>query len=497
MIEFLGASALGAAGCGLIRRRPEARLLASHIQPPHPFKVALPMPPVLKPVKISAVTDFYEMAVYPAEVEILPGVKTKIWGYEGSFPGPTIEASRGRQIDLLQKNLLPVPIVTHLHGGCTPPESDGYPTDLILPEAGSLMAHMNDPLAKIAKGQRSYIFPNEQRAATLWYHDHRMDFTGPQVWRGLAGFYLIRDDGEDALSLPKGEKDIPLMICDRSFAEDGSFRYPALDPSLIEKAGVEDDYMGGVLGDVILVNGAPWPNLEVANTRYRFRLLNASNARRYELRLDPPDADGTSFIQIASDGGLLPAPISRRSIRIAPAERSEVIIDFSKYPLGSTVVLRNDADEGPTSNIMQFRVTRSEKDESAVPVKLSDIPRLDPAAAAVKRNFHFSDGRVHGRSGWTINGHPFDPTRMDAQPKLDEIEIWQLTTDIGHPVHLHLVHFQVISDPEMGWKDTVDLVPGRTVKIIMRFSGFKGRYVFHCHNLEHEDMAMMGNFEVA
>src|SRR5262249_25568733 len=142
------------------------------------------------------------------------------------------------------RNRLPAPIVNHLHGGHTAPASDGYPTDLILPEGGFPKAHMHDPRARISAGEREYIYENDQRAATLWYHDQRMDFTAPQVWRGLAGFYILRDAEEERLPLPRGDREIPLMICDRSFEADGSFRYPARDPMLITPPAIQDDYMG-------------------------------------------------------------------------------------------------------------------------------------------------------------------------------------------------------------------------------------------------------------
>jgi hypothetical protein len=189
------------------------------------------------------------------------------------------------------RNELAVPVSVHLHGGRTPPEHDGYPTDLLLP-AGQAAGAAERAGWSFQEGAKEYAYPMEQRAATLWYHDHRMDFTGPQVYRGLAGFHIVRDDEGDALPLPAGDKDIPLMICDRAFAADGSLRYPARDPAG-DEPGVQPHYMEGVLGDVILVNGAPV--LEVANTRYRFRLLNASNARHYRLALGPGAASGRSI----------------------------------------------------------------------------------------------------------------------------------------------------------------------------------------------------------
>ena len=472
-------------------------MLHSRIALPRPFEAALPVPAVLKPTSSSPAADYYDVTVREASARILPGIDTRVWGYNGTFPGPTIEARTGCQVSLRLRNELPVPIVNHLHGGRTPPPSDGYPTDFVLPIGGFAQPYMKDALAKVSNGQREYVYPNQQRAATLWYHDHRMDFTAPQVWRGLAGFYIIRDDAEGKLPLPRGEKDIPLLICDRAFNTDGSFLYPASNSSAM---GVSPEYSGGVLGDVILVNGAPWPRLAVANTKYRFRILNASNARRYELALEPRAAE-SSFVQIGSDGGLLGAPVRRRTIRIAPAERFDVVIDFAQFHPGTSVALVNrEATGGNTDRIMRFDIVRKEREEAQIPALLSDLPPADHRSASVTRDFKFSYRR--GMKSWTINGKDFDPARMDARPKLDATEIWRLETDFSHPLHLHLVHFQVLSHSgrpgpyDAGWKDTIDLGPGQAASILVKFIGYRGRYVFHCHNLEHEDMSMMGNFEV-
>ena len=484
---------------GCLHGRPQARLLLSRAPQPKLFEATLPAIPALKPTSSDGGEDFYEVTARPARAAILPGLSTEIWGYNGSFPGPTIEARCGRRVSLRLHNALPRPIVNHLHGGRTPPESDGYPTDFVIPKGFVSPRHMHDPLARVAEEVREYVYPNEQRAATLWYHDHRMDFTAPQVWRGLAGFYILRDEEEARLPLPRGDKEIALLICDRSFDADGSFLYPALDPSLLEKPGVPMEYMGGVLGDVILVNGAPWPRLEVANTRYRFRILNASNARRYELALDPAPVGGPAFVQIGSDGGLLAAPVAHRTIRTVPAERFDLIVDFSRYPVGSKVTLLNKAADGAQGQIMRFDVTRQERDASAIPQQLSRTDFPNPSSAVATRVFNFA---YRGMNGWTINRKPFDPARMDARPRLDTTEIWRLQTDFNHPLHLHLVHFQVLSHSgrpgpyDAGWKDTIDLGPGQSADILVRFTGYRGRYVFHCHNLEHEDMSMMGNFEV-
>jgi spore coat protein A len=191
-----------------------------------------------------------------------------------------------------------------------------------------------------------------------------MDFTGPQVYRGLAGFFVVGDDEEDALPLPAGEKAVSLLLADRAFREDGSFFYPSRDPSLQGQPGVEDEFRDGVLGDVILVNGAPWPFLEVVATRYRFRILNASNARRYALELDPAPPEGSSFVQVGSDGGLLASPVSHRRLPISPAERFDVVIDFSQYAVGDQITLMNRFGDGPTAQVMQFRVVRNERDDT-------------------------------------------------------------------------------------------------------------------------------------
>jgi spore coat protein A len=479
-----------------------AELLRSEVPLPHPFRVPLPIPPVKQPSRTDGTTDYYEITQREASMEILPGLQTPIFGYDGRFPGPTIESRSGRSTVVRHVNELPVPIVVHLHGGNTPAASDGYPVDLVLPTNGQVHDWMHNGMTgDIAQGSKDYEYPLDQRAATLWYHDHRMDFTGPQVYRGLAGFHLVRDDEEDALPLPRGDREVPLMITDRAFAEDGSFRYPANDPSLRHMPGVDDAFMEGVLGDVILVNGAPWPVLEVAATRYRFRVLNASNARRYRLALDPP-RDGQPLVQIGSDGGLLPRPVRHKSVDIAPAERFDLVLDFSAYDLGDEITLVNGLGSGSTGQIMQFRVVRHEPDDSAVPDRLSEVEELDPSQATVTRTWRFTRGRIGNHLGWVINGRPFDPNRMDARPRLGDVEIWRFGTDLHHPVHVHLSPFQVVrrgnGGPgafDGGWKDTVDVRPSEHVDVAIRFTGHRGPYVMHCHNLEHEDMAMMAAFE--
>ena len=438
----------GASACGTREADSGSTgvLVRSTATLPEPFGVPLPIPPVLKPVRSDATTDYYEITQRRGKAEILPGFTTEIWGYNGIFPGPTIEARSSRRAVVRHRNELPVPTVVHLHGGITPPEHDGYPTSLVLPVDGWEAGNTGHATGDLSHGVKDYVYPLDQPAATLWYHDHRMDFTGPQVYRGLAGFHLVRDDQEEALPLPKGEREIPLMICDRAFAEDGSFRYPSVEPTLQGDPGVTRNFMRGVLGDVILVNGASWPFLEVTNARYRFRILNASNARRYCLALDPPPRQGPAFVQVGSDVGLLGWPVSHEEIEIAPAERFDVVVDFSTYPIGTQVTLVNQFGDSTTGRVMRFHVTRQARDDSVVPFRLIEVERLTRSAATVTRRFRFARGPGGGgRVIWTINGEPFDPERVDTQPQLGATEIWRLTTNVHHPVHLHLAHFQVLT----------------------------------------------------
>ncbi|MEO3802056.1 multicopper oxidase family protein [Nonomuraea sp. B1E8] len=495
----------------LARRPPVTGAeLRSAVPLPPPYQVPLPIPRTLKPVG----ADRYEIVQREATAEILPGVRTPLWTYEGTFPGPTIESRRGRPVTVTHCNELPVPTVVHLHGGRTPAASDGYPTDLVLPQgwappavhgSGHGSGHgMHDPRAIVTELTRDYTFPLDQRPTLLWYHDHRMDFTAPAIWRGLAGLHIVRDDAEDALGLPAGPRELPLMIADRAFAADGGLAYPALDPALRERPGVQEPYLAGVLGDVILVNGAPWPVHEVDAARYRLRVLNASNARHYELEAVGDDGRRLDLVQIGADQGLLAAPVTHRLLPIAPAERYDLIVDFSSVPVGGRVRLLNRLGSGRTSDVMAFRVARKAADDSRVPGTLStDLPGWRRSDAVRVRDFAFRTGHMHSGRGWLIGGLPFDPARTDVTARLDDVEVWRLIADVHHPVHLHLVGFRVLSRSgrpplpyDAGLKDTVSLRPGESVEIITRFDGYRGRYLFHCHNAEHEDMGMMANLEI-
>ncbi|MFF4180263.1 multicopper oxidase family protein [Streptomyces sp. NPDC001750] len=428
-----------------------------------------------------------------------------------------MEARRGRPVTVTHRNELPVPTVVHLHGGRTPAESDGYPTDLVLPAAWPKTAshstdgmpgtgHMADPRAVATALTRDYIFPNDQRPTLLWYHDHRMDFTAPAIWRGLAGLYIVRDDAEEALGLPAGPREVPLMIADGAFAADGTLAYPSLDPTLRHRSGVTEPYLAGVLGDVILVNGAPWPVHEVDTARHRLRLLNGSNARHYELEAVCEDGRRLELVQIGADQGLLAAPVTHRTLPMAPAERYDVVVDFTDVPVGTLVRVRNRLGTGRTRDVLAFRIARrATTDDSRVPSALAtDLPTWSRQEAVRVRDFAFRAGRMDDdRHGWLVGGRAFDPARADVTVGLGDVEVWRLIADVHHPIHLHLVGFRVLSrggrpplPHDAGLKDTVSLRPGESAEIITRFDGYRGRYLFHCHNAEHEDMAMMANFEV-
>ncbi|MGB6298450.1 MAG: multicopper oxidase domain-containing protein [Rivularia sp. (in: cyanobacteria)] len=439
---------------------------------PEPFSVNLPIPPVLNPVRSDETTDYYEIVIKRNQVEILPGLITEIWGYNGITPGPTIKQHQGRQSVVRFINDVGALTSTHLHGMASLPQYDGYAEDLSRPGF-----------------YKDYIYPNN-RAATFWYHDHAIDETAHHVYMGLAGMYIIQDDLELDLPLPKDQYDIPLIIDDKVFASDGSLVF-------------DDRQHTSVMGDIILVNGAPFPRLEVANRKYRFRVLNGSVSRSYKLAL----STGDDLVVIGTDGGLLPAPVTTKDLRLGMAERYELIIDFSKYPIGTHIVLQNlglpnNIDYDGTSKIMRFDVVRSEPDDSFIPSTLRHTEQLIPPSPRPTRRWTFEKRNDR----WEINGNIWDRNRVDANPGLNDIEVWEIITnsrDWFHPVHIHLVHFQILERNgqtplpyERGWKDVVYIGEDDNIKLIARFEPHQGKYMMHCHNTVHEDHAMMTQFEV-
>lgn len=503
---FLGATLLGGTAALTGCARQTGELVRSGLELPQPYQVPLPIPQAL-PITLDAGSALSTIVQREVDLEILPGTRTRALTYNGSFPGPLVVSRSGTPLVVEHRNRTGVPTSTHLHGGHTPPASDGWPMDLVRP------------------GQaKKYTYPMGQRAATLWYHDHAMDRTGEHVYRGLAGMHLIRDDEEEALELPHGDRELPLMIVDRSFDADGQFAYPAhpADPDALGHAAhhqpppagpdlpphkvIDRDFVEGVLGDVMLVNGAPWPVHEVDAARYRLRVLNACNARRLELACDPAPPGGAPFTQVGSDGGLLTRAQNVESLPLAGAERADVIIDFSRWPVGTHVDLINHLGQGRQRQVMRFVITRSAADDSTpldrLPAQLSEIEPLT-APDQPDRTWRFTRGTFQGRPGWVINGRTFDPNHMHASVPLDRVERWRLQSDSYHPVHIHLDPFQVLGRAnrrqplvaDAGWKDTVSLAPGEIVDIAVRFTHYTGKYLLHCHNLEHEDFMMMAAFK--
>lgn len=442
-----------------------------------PFSVPLPIPPVLVPEYRDANTEFYQLTVREAKKEILPGVLTPIWGFDGMYPGPTICIKQGKKAIVRQINHTNVHLSIHRHGGDQPGSMDGQPTDMIMP--GEFKDY-------------EYVQPDHR---LMWYHDHMMEKTGAHVYHGIAGFYIVESPLEKEFGLPMGKNKIPLAITDKIIGSDGKLVYPVNFQTIME----------GVMGDTILVNGAPQPFIEVGNRKMRFIILNSSTARVYELAL----SNGQPLIQIGTGAGLLQAPEILSAIELSPSDRADVVIDFSKVPVGEKVVLKNLLGSGTTSDIMRFDVVREEADDSVIPARFNEHELLNPSDAAAERTFVFEmDKELNDMNKmWVINGKPFDENEIYAKPKLGTTEVWTLINSSGqpHPFHMHLVNFQILTknyetpaDPDLVGTDDESLLlhPGQIVKIIMKWEHFTGKYVLHCHNSEHEDHAMMMQYEV-
>ena len=517
----------------------------------------LPLPPIVRSTGRAGETIELDMVQVQQKVhrDLQP---TTLWGYNGSWPGPTIEAQSGKTLNikwtskLSGTHLLPIDHsihgaestlpsvrnVAHVHGACAMPDDDGYP------EAWFTAHGEHGP--RFNPQPSSY--PNCQPSTALWYHDHALGITRLNVYAGLAGFYLIRDEPEKALNLPQGEFEIPVMLQDRLFHRDGSLLYPKVVNGPTEHpVWIQEFY-----GDMNCVNGKVMPFLEVEPRRYRFRVLNAANSRFYHLRLFNSDSTGRvasqsfdvpSFQQIGSDGGLLPAPLELHYLLIAPAERFDVVIDFSGCE-GKCFSLINDAPAPYTmggqylaEDVMLFKVTRplSGKDTSAVPETLVPFEPLNPTYATRERLLLVSE-KERPSDGYVIigllgNARWHEPITED--PKAGSTEIWSFVNITGdvHPLHVHLVQFQVLnrqafdvptyqqtgklvftakpmapeSNERPARKDTIKSYPGYVTRIIMRFDlphdapvtpGQELLYVWHCHILEHEDNEMMRPYKV-
>jgi FtsP/CotA-like multicopper oxidase with cupredoxin domain len=459
----------------------------------------------------------------PGRVNIFPGAPTGVWRYEAqvhagdsrrvvsmpdSYLGPIIRADTGQNIRIRFVNELSEPSIIHWHGLHVPAAMDGHPRDVVGP------------------GQTyRYEFTVDNRAGTYWYHPHPHGRTGPQVYGGLAGLFLVSDEEERNAGLPGGSRDVPLVIQDRTFGPDNQLVY--LSHPM--------ERMTGFVGDRILVNGMPDFTLPVSTGAYRLRLLNGSSSRIYRLAWK----DGRPLVVVGTDGGLLEKPVYRRTVFLGPGERIELWADFSQTPVDTeTALVSLPFDAGAASGpgpmrggrpgfgnflpngagfpIFRVRVTRSVREGRRLPERLTRIPPVEPAEAVnLDRPRRFALTMGHMR--WAINGRVFQMEQVadDEVVRIGTREIWEFSNagggmgmmrmmDMPHPMHLHGHPFQVVYRSgvahdgyvDEGWKDTVLLMPGERVRILTRFEDHPGLFLYHCHNLEHEDMGMMRNYYV-
>jgi FtsP/CotA-like multicopper oxidase with cupredoxin domain len=473
------------------------------------------------------------------------------WGFDGVTPGPVFQARYGEPILVRRFNDLPPVGVsevtfalpstsTHLHNGHTASESDGSPQDWI--DSGEFWDHH---YANFPSGQD----PRE-KLTTLWYHDHRLDYTAANVYAGLSGFYSLFDehdtgfedidskeyktvaakydyDPKNAWRLPSGEFDVPLMLHDVLFDETGQVVFN----------GFQTD---GWLGDQITVNRRIRPHFKVQPRKYRFRIIDGGPSRFYELFLRDLKRDElVDFVVLSGDGNMLPEPIDAKSIYMSVAQRVDVIIDFSKYEVGDHLVLENhllqDQGQGPSGRtldrpdgILRFDVVKLKGvDKSRIPATLRPHPKIDLSEVRQERTWAF--GYAGGL--WNINGLIMDPNRIDAAVEQGSAEIWTFRNSgnaWSHPIHCHFTEFMIlevngrpynprelqtgqrhfVEDPADGERqkigrfmgghrrDVATLLPGDEVKVFMRFSDFLGKYVMHCHNVVHEDHSMMIRWDI-
>jgi FtsP/CotA-like multicopper oxidase with cupredoxin domain len=494
--------------------RPSALLPSGATSPraaAPPFRDRLPIPNVL--------TDAHlRIPIREAEVQVLPGERTKMWTYGGTFPGPTVRRPAGRRTKVTFHHQLPPSVgelTVHLHGGHNRTRFDGQPGGLTPSHARSFYCDIprglspresgNDLLIEPG-GRRTYVYDlredgGPERAAFQWYHDHRLDHTARNVWHGLAGMWIVDDEPDAGLPLPRGDRDVPLMIVDRSFDRHNQLT----DPFTNQRPPAD-----GISARSILVNGAYMPHHRVTAQRHRLRILNASQFRAYNLFL----SNGAPLIQIATDSGLMPKPVRRQEIRLGPAERVEVVVDFAGSA-GESVELRSGPRHGARNPqgarpyvgaLMQFRVdSRRLPDRTRVPRKLRPLPAWTKHVSHTpKRKWEISIGGIF-KTTWLINGRTFNPARADAHPKLGTTETWEIVnrTDVAHMMHLHMTDWYLLSrngKPPPPWEDclkeTFFVYPHERILVAGHFADYTGKFVIHCHMLDHEDHGLMTQFEV-
>ena len=475
-----------------------------------------------------------DLTAGPATLPVFTGAETAVWRYHasvregsaeaiemlnGSYLGPIFRVKKGQRVQVRLKNELPDPTNIHWHGLRIPEDMDGHPRDAIVPGASY-----------------EYDFQVINRAGTYWFHPHPHQLTGPQVNYGLAGLFIVSDKEEQMLGLPSGEYDLPLVIQDRTFNSQNQMVYLAY--------GMMDQMMG-FLGDTILVNGTPHATLDVKASAYRLRLLNGSNSRIYKLAWQ----DSTPLTVIAIDGGLLETPVIRDYITLGPGERVELWADFSGQTIdsevrlvslpfsgsssggmmGSGMMSNSNLPNGAPFNILSLKIGDKGADVAPLPSRLSTTERYR-AENAVNRNnprlFVLAmQGMIH-----TINDRLFEMASVAPEEivRLGDLELWEFSNlegsrggmgmdmmnmQLPHPMHIHGVQFQVLGRQiargyesayqelsagfvDEGWKDTVLVMPGENVQVLVRFEDYAGTFLYHCHNLEHEDAGMMRNYKI-
>ncbi|MEC5181653.1 multicopper oxidase family protein [Arthrobacter sp. CG_A4] len=481
---------------------------------PVPYAAVFRRPPELVPFESgfddgdpTRPYERYALTQQLGQAQFVPGLSTTVAGYNGIFPGPTIRVSQGTRTEVRIRNALPATsflhpgafkTVTHLHGSASLPQYDGYANDSTKP--GEV---------------KNYHYSNWQPARTMWYHDHNHLVTAQGVYSGLAGIYPLSDAYERA-QLPQGEYDVPLLISDAMFNADGSLGY-------------NDNGHSGLWGDIIMVNGVPWPTMKVKPRIYRFRVLIGSISRSYR----PTLSTGEPIYVVGTDAGMVPVVQPVKSWRQGTAERCEVLIDFRKYRPGQSVELRNLSNKNNvsfanTNKIMRFQVVEDSGPAAtftSIPTALDDggapnavrggIPtmKLTRDMAVVKRDLRV----IREKGEWTINGVTWADveksgfTRLFGNPQPYQVEEWTITNASGgwfHPVHVHLIDGKIIARNtnggkpfawETGPKDVFYAGENESITVLMQFdtgahSG--GRYMVHCHNLVHEDHDMMVQFSV-
>jgi spore coat protein A, manganese oxidase len=482
-----------------------------------------------RPLRIPAelTASSIQIPIRRASLQLLPGRRTPMWTYGGTFPGPTIRRPAGQPTEVTFSHELGAgagELSVHLHGGHQPSEHDGQPGGLTALQRRSFYCDISPELSAGEAGNdllippggsRTYTYPGledggPERGSFEWYHDHRLDNTARNVWRGLAGMWITDDPAvEGPLNLPAGAQDLPLMICDRAFDKRNRLTNPFKRPGKVP--------FDQVTGQQIMVNGAITPHANVPARRHRLRLLNASNFRAYNLRF----SNGLEMVQIATESGLMPKALRRSQILLGPGERAEIVVDFARAR-GRRLRLESVGRRGKVGKklgskpyvgeIMEFRVGAAQVTDGTGP--LTELKALDPLrplpdwiASAPTTPSHTWRIEVTGGISprWEINGKSFDPARVDRTAELGEVVTWRLknATTVGHLLHLHHTDWYMLSRNgqtppahERCLKETFFLDPFDEVVVAAKMSDFPGKYVVHCHMLDHEDHGLMSQFEV-